>query len=124
MKLDKKILKKLILETIQEAEVPQNGFADDPERDTSTMRTYEPPSGPVPEEENMSLTDIAGYFRNLKKESEERLEKIKSMKSTISRAPVPTLEEIAAIREEAKRVQEEYKEIYKSLEDLKQNLKK
>jgi hypothetical protein len=122
MKLDKKILKKLILETLQEA---------DP-RDEDTGTAYDDvragmESEPQPkdlEPENMSLTDIAGYFRNLKKESEERLEKIKSMKSTISRAPVPTLEEIAAIREEAKRVQEEFKEIYKSLEDLKQNLKK
>jgi hypothetical protein len=124
MKLDKKILKKLILETLQEADPrdEDTGTAYDDVR--AGMESEPQPKDLEPEPENMSLTDIAGYFRNLKKESEERLEKIKSMKSTISRAPVPTLEEIAAIREEAKRVQEEYKEIYKSLEDLKQNLKK
>lgn len=121
MKLDRKILKKLIVETLQEAEVPKDAYVDDPERDWSTDRTYEPPSGPLPEE-SMSLDDIADYFHKVGEEMQQRIDQLKSIPSAEFKRMPP--EEVTAGIEEMKQVQQELADISKDLEALLASIQK
>lgn len=123
MKLDRNTLKKLIVETLQEAEIPKDAYLDDPEHisQASTDRTYEPPSGPLPEEE-MSLTDIAGYFRSVGEEMNQRVEQLKNMPKIKMR--MITDEEVAAARKEAEEARKTMEEVSKNLETALANLKK
>jgi hypothetical protein len=122
MKLDRNTLKKLIVETLQEA---------DP-RDEMTGTAYDDvragmESEPQPEDfeqspENMSLTDIVGYFRSVGQEMNQRIEQLKSMPKTKIR--MITDEEVAAARKEAEEAKKEMEDVSKNLEMALANLKK
>jgi hypothetical protein len=122
MKLDKKMLKQLILETLREAEIPKDGFEDDPEYfpNTSTDRTYEAPSGPVPE--SMGLMDIAGYFHQVADDMKARIDQLESMKTDWK--PNTSDEETAAALKDMADVQRELQDIQRSLAAALEGLKK
>lgn len=120
MKLDRKILKKLIVETLQEA---------DP-RDEMTGTAYDDvrsgmESEPQPEDfepESMSLSDIAGYFHQVADDLNKNIEHLKNMpKPEIKRM---SDEEVEAGLEEMRQVQQELADIQKSLSAALAGLKK
>jgi hypothetical protein len=110
MKLDKKILKKLILETLQEA---------DP-RDEDTGTAYDDvragmESEPQPEDfqAGMGLMDIADYFHQVADDMKARIDQLESMKTGWK--PNTSDEETATAIKEMADVQRELQDIQRSL---------
>jgi hypothetical protein len=120
MKLNRTTLKKLIVETIQEAkpsEYESDPYLDDPEHVSlrSTERTYEDPTGPVPEEE-MSLQNIADIFVEEGEKLRKRIKAYDEMpKAKIS---VMSQEQFKTALDDMDRVQKEIEEIKQMLDNL------
>jgi hypothetical protein len=120
MKLDKKILKKLILETLQEA---------DP-RDEDTGTAYDDvragmESEPQPKDftpESMGLMDIAGYFHKIADDMKARIDQLESMKTDWK--PSRSDEETEAALKDMADVQLELQDIQRSLAAALEGLKK
>lgn len=108
-KLDKKVLKALIMESLSEMEgdVPPEqvaAMAQDPDRVRST------------EAEGMVPEDIAGYFRQIGDELQQRISDYdKAPKAKIA---MKSPEELKAALDEMGKVQKEIEELKKFLQDL------
>jgi len=116
MKLNKKILKKLIVETLQEAE-PEKYDPDafQPYSDESRGASKED-FGPEPKDLGYPEDDIAGYFRQVGDELRQRIEAYDQMPK--AKIPVRSEEDLKAALAEMDRVQDELEEIKKMLQDL------
>jgi len=116
MKLNKTILKKLIVETLQEAE-PEKYDPDafQPYSDESRDASKED-FGPEPKDLGYPEDDIAGYFRQVGDELRQRIEAYDQMPSFKQTGMTP--EDVKAALDEMDRVQKDLKEIKKVLEDL------
>ena len=113
MKLNKKILKTLIMESLEE-------MHGDP-RDEMTGTAYDDvragmESEPQPEDFGMPPDDIAGYFRQVGDELRQRIEMYDQMPSFEQTGMTP--EDVKAALDEMDRVQKDLEEIKKVLEDL------
>lgn len=112
MKLNKKILKTLIMESLEEMSDP---------RDEMTGTAYDDvragmESEPQPEDFGMPPDDIAGYFRQVGDEIRQRIEAYDQMPSFKQSGMAP--EDVKAALDEMDRVQKDLEEIKKVLEDL------
>jgi len=112
MKLNKKILKSLIMESLQEMGDP---------RDEMTGTAYDDvragmESEPQPEDFGQPPDDIAGYFRQVGDEIRQRIEAYDQMPK--AQMKVMSEEELKAALNEMDRVQKDLEEIKKVLEDL------
>jgi hypothetical protein len=124
-KLNRETLKKLIVETLQEVEIPE----PDPRGEMTGTAYADVRAGmesePQPEDfepETMSLQDIAGYFHKVADELNSNIEKLKN-------TPKPEIkrmsdEEVKAGLEEMKQVQQELADIQKNLSTALAGLKK
>lgn len=123
MKLDKKTLKSLVVESLQEIErghlrsISGGGqprqLSDIPPEEWE--QAYEKGPDPVPEE------DIANYFKQVGDELKDRIQKYSSTPKY--KPSVKSPEEVAKAVEELNRASEEAKSIVKMLEKLKNDLK-
>lgn len=112
MKLNKKILKTLIMESLEEMSDP---------RDEMTGTAYDDvragmDSEPQPEDLGMPPDDIAGYFRQVGDEIRQRIEAYEQMPK--AKITVRSEEDLKAALDEMDRVQKDLEEIKKVLQDL------
>lgn len=116
MKLNKAVLKKLIVETLQEAE-PEKYDPDafQPYSDEPRGASKED-FGPEPKDLGHSEDDIAGYFRQVGDELRQRIDAYDKMPKT--KIPVRSEENLRVALAEMDRVQDELEEIKKVLQDL------
>jgi len=112
MKLNKKILKSLIMESLEEMSDP---------RDEMTGTAYDDvragmESEPQPEDFGMPPDDIAGYFRQVGDEIRQRIEAYEQM----PKAKIQPMsdEQLKDALDEMDRVKSELEEIKKMLQDL------
>jgi hypothetical protein len=123
MKLDKKLLKKIIKESLEEAKyghlesIPGEGRKAElgdiaPEE---WEQAFAKGPDPVPEQ------DIAAYFKQVGDELNDRIKQLSAMPKF--KPVVKTPEETAKAVEELTRASEEAKSIVKALEDIKNKLK-
>lgn len=116
MKLDKKTLKKLIVETLQEAEPEQyDPDAFQPYSDESRGSSKED-FGAEPKDLNYPEDDIAGYFRQVGDEIRQRIEAYEQMPK--AKITVRSEEDLRAALNEMDRVKKELEDIKKVLQDL------
>ena len=112
MKLNKKILKTLIMESLEEMSDP---------RDEMTGTAYDDvragmESEPQPEDFGMPPDDIAGYFRQVGDEIRQRIEAYDQIPK--HKMKMMSDEQLKDALEEMDRVQDELEEIKKVLQDL------
>jgi len=115
MKLNKKILKSLIMESLQEV--------NDEKYDPDAFQPYEDEprgasrelEGPTPEQ--LAPSDIANYFRQVGQEIENRIKAFEDA-PRFEMQPAMTPEDVKTALDEMDRVQKDLEEIKKVLQDL------
>lgn len=119
MKLDKKLLKQLIKESLEEMHGGEHtGTAYDDVR--AGMESEPQPEDFAPE--SMGLMDIAGYFHKVADDMKARIERLESMKTDWK--PNTSDEGTAAALKEMSDVQRELQDIQRSLAAALEGLKK
>jgi hypothetical protein len=117
MKLNKNILKSLIVESLEEMGDPRDEMTGTRYDDVRSGMENEP----IPEE--LEPLDIAAFFRQVGEEIQDRIKMIENM----PRAKLPVAmppEELKIAMDEMQNVQKELESIKKALESAKQNLNK
>jgi len=109
MKLDKKILKSLIMESLEEMHGGEHtGTAYDDVR--AGMESE-------PQPEDFVTGDIAGYFKQVGQELQDRIKAFESA-PRFEMQPAMTPEDVKTALDEMDRVQKDLEEIKKVLQDL------
>ena len=112
MKLNKQILKSLIMESLQEMGDPRDEMTGTGHDDVRAGMESEP----RPEDLGMPPDDIAGYFRQVGDEIRQRIEAYEQMPK--AKITVRSEEDLKAALDEMDRVKKELEDIKKVLQDL------
>lgn len=113
MKLNKKILKGLIMESLEEMHGGEHtGTAYDDVR--AGMESE-------PQPEDFAPVDIAGYFKQVGEDLQSQIEMLESMPK-LETAPIMTPEDVKEALDEMDRVQKDIEEIKETLKNLEKQL--
>jgi hypothetical protein len=121
MKLDKKLLKQLVKESLEEAQyghltsIPGGGEKTEPEYDAP----QEAPLDQLPPEE---ANNLGLFFSNVKSELDKRIKDFEN-RPKYTPAPVRSAEEQKKIIDELEQASKQMKEVFQELEALKNKLK-